>query len=211
MPIVWTPIDFDAECTIGAGFAMNTGLIVAAAATCSADLAGSATTQERAMTTVAGMFETRQEAEDAVHRLQAAGFSRDTIGVAMRDVTESGALAEATGSNDLSAEGATAGLVSGAAVGALVGIALVTSTVLLPGIGTVVIGGPIAAALTGAGIGAASGGLIGGLVGAGIPEHEATEYKTRIEAGHILVTVQAGPSEVARARQILVEEGARTA
>lgn len=162
------------------------------------------------MKTVAGMFETRAEAEDAIHRLQAAGFSRDAIGVAMRDTSESSDLATATGSNDLSAEGATAGLVSGAAVGALVGIALVGSTVLLPGIGTVLIGGPIAAGLTGAGIGAASGGLIGGLVGAGIPEDEAGEYQTRIERGHILVTVQAGDAEVATARRILVEEGART-
>ena len=37
------------------------------------------------MKTVVGMFETRSEAEDAIHRLQAAGFSRDAIGVAMRD------------------------------------------------------------------------------------------------------------------------------
>lgn len=162
------------------------------------------------MTTVAGTFETRTDAEDAIHRLQAVGFGRDSIGVAMRDVSESEALAVETGSNDLSAEGATAGLVSGAAVGALVGIALVGSTVLLPGLGTVLIGGPITAALTGAGIGAASGGLIGGLVGEGIPEHEATDYKARIEAGHILVTVHAEPNMVARARQVLVEEGART-
>ena len=162
------------------------------------------------MKTVAGMFETRNEAEDAIHRLQAAGFGREAIGVAMKDHSESGDLATTTGSNDLSAEGATAGMVSGAAVGALVGIALVGSTVLLPGIGTVLIGGPLAAALTGAGIGAASGGLVGGLIGAGIPEHEAAEYSTRIESGHILVTVHAADHEVARAEQILVEEGART-
>lgn len=163
------------------------------------------------MTIVAGTFETRTEAEDAIHRLKSVGFSRDSIGVAMRDMTESENLAETTGSNDLSAEGATAGLVSGAAVGALVGITLASTTLLLPGIGTVLIGGPIVAALTGAGIGAASGGLVGGLIGAGIPEHEATDYKARIEAGHILVTVHAEPAMVARAHQILVEEGARTA
>ena len=162
------------------------------------------------MRTVAGMFETRSEAEDAIHRLQAAGFSRDAIGVAMRDNHASGDLASTTGSNDLSSEGATAGLVSGAAVGALVGIALVGSTLLLPGIGTVLIGGPIVAGLTGAGIGAASGGLVGGLVGAGIPEDEAADYNTRIESGHILVSVQATDTEVARARQILTEEGAST-
>jgi len=163
------------------------------------------------MKTVVGMFETRSEAEDAINRLQTAGFSRDAIGVAMRDTGEASTLAESTGSNDLSAEGATTGAVSGAAVGALVGLALVGSTLLLPGIGTVLIGGPLAAGLTGAGIGAASGGLVGGLVGAGIPEDEATEYQSRIERGHILVSVQAGDNEVARARQILIEEGARTA
>jgi hypothetical protein len=162
------------------------------------------------MKTVAGMFETRNDAEDAIRRLQAAGFSRDSIGVAMTDREELESLATDTGANDLSAEGATAGLVSGAAVGALVGIALVGSTIVLPGIGTMLIGGPLAAGLTGAGIGAASGGLVGGLIGAGIPEHEAAEYSSKLERGHILVTVQAADHEVARARQILTEEGART-
>ncbi len=162
------------------------------------------------MKTIVGMFETRNDAEDAIHRLQAAGFSRESIGVAMKDTRESGDLASSEGANDLSAEGATAGVLSGAGVGALVGLALVGSSILLPGLGTVLIGGPIAAGLTGAAVGAASGGLIGGLVGAGIPEDEASEYQSRIERGHILVSVQAADHEVARARQILVEEGARS-
>ena len=90
-----------------------------------------------------------------------------------------------TGTDDLSAEGATAGAVSGAGVGALIGLALVGSTLVIPGVGPVLIGGSLAtgavtsagtaaAALTGAGIGGVSGGLIGGLVGAGIPEDEAS-------------------------------------
>ena len=163
------------------------------------------------MRTVVGLFDERAEAEAAIRRLQADGVDRDSISVAMKDVREATAISDATGVGDLSGEGATAGLVSGAGVGALIGIALVGSTVLLPGIGTVLIGGPIAAALTGAGIGAASGGLIGGLIGAGIPEEEAQHYSAGIERGHILVSVQASDNEVARARQILVEEGARTA
>lgn len=163
------------------------------------------------MRTVVGMFETRDAAEDAIQRLLAAGFTRDHIGVAMRDTRESGELAERTGTDDLSAEGATAGAVSGAGVGALIGLALVGSTIALPGVGPVLIGGPLAAGLTGAGIGAASGGLIGGLVGAGIPEDEAKDYSGRIERGHILVSVQCDESLVPRARQILVSEGAQTA
>ena len=163
------------------------------------------------MKTIVGMFETRAAAEEAIHRLQAAGFHRDAIGVAMKDTRAAGDIADTTGSHDLSSEGATAGGLSGAVVGGLVGLALVGSTLLLPGIGTVLIGGPLAAGLTGAGVGAVSGGLVGGLVGAGVPEEDATHYQSRLEKGHILVSVQAEDAEVARARQILVQEGATTA
>ncbi len=163
------------------------------------------------MRTVVGMFETRDAAEDAIQRLLSAGFTRDKIGVAMRDPRESREIAEKTGADDLSAEGATAGAVSGAGVGALIGLALVGSTIAIPGVGPVLIGGPLVAGLTGAGVGAASGGLIGGLIGAGIPEEEARDYSERIERGHILVSVECDESLVPRARQILVEEGARNA
>ena len=125
----------------------------------------------------------------------------------MKDAKEATALSDATGANDLSSEGATAGLVSGAGVGALVGIALVGSTVLLPGLGTFLIGGPIAAALTGAGIGAVSGGLIGGLIGAGIPEEEAEHYAAGIERGGIFVSANVHDARVAEARRIFDEEG----
>lgn len=172
------------------------------------------------MKTIVGMFENRPVAEDAVQRLLDAGFRKESIGVAMRDPRESGELAETTGTDDLSAEGATAGAISGAGVGALIGLALVGSTLVLPGIGPILVGGSLAsgavtaagtaaAALTGAGIGGVSGGLIGGLVGAGIPEDEAGEYAGRIEQGHILVAVTVDDADAARARQILVDEGAK--
>ena len=58
------------------------------------------------MTTVAGMFETRSEAEDAIQRLQAAGFSRDSIGIAIwRDRAESGDLADVDGVERLERRG----------------------------------------------------------------------------------------------------------
>jgi hypothetical protein len=159
------------------------------------------------MRTVVGLFEGRDSAEGAIQRLMAGGIDRESISIAMKDVREATALSEDTGTNDLSAEGATAGVVSGAGVGALVGMALVGSTILLPGIGTFLIGGPIAAALTGAGIGAVSGGLIGGLVGAGIPEDEAHHYAAGIERGGIFVSAHVPESQVAEARRIFDEEG----
>lgn len=159
------------------------------------------------MRTVVGLFDSRTDAENAIQRLQSNGVSRDSISVAMRDAKEQATLTETTGANDLSAEGATAGLVSGAGVGALVGLALVGSTVVLPGIGTFLIGGPLAAALTGAGIGAASGGLVGGLVGAGIPEDEATAYAAGIDEGGVFVSAHVPDAQTPTVRRIFDEEG----
>ena len=72
------------------------------------------------MRTVVGLFSDRDSAESAIHRLMADGIDRDSISIAMKDVREATSLTEDTGTHDLSAEGATAGVVSGAGVGALV-------------------------------------------------------------------------------------------
>jgi len=161
------------------------------------------------MKTVVGLFDTRPEAENAIQRLQANGIGTEGIGIAMKDTREAADLVEVTGAEDLSAEGATAGVISGAAVGTLVGLALVGSTLVLPGVGTFLIGGPLAAALTGAGIGAASGGLLGGLIGAGIPEHEAGHYAAGIEAGSILVSATVPDDQAATVILLFEEAGSR--
>ncbi len=113
-----------------------------------------------------------------------------------------------TGAHDLSGEGAAAGAVSGAAVGTLVGLALVGSTLVFPGVGTLLVGGPLAAALTGAGIGAASGGILGALIGAGIPEEEAEHYATGLEHGQIIIAASVPEARAADVRRIFQEEGA---
>jgi Heat induced stress protein YflT len=160
------------------------------------------------MRTVVGLFDNRGAAESAINRLLADGIDRDSISIAMKDVREATSLTEDTGTHDLSAEGATAGVVSGAGVGALVGLALVGSNVLLPGVGTFVIGGPIAAGLAGAGIGAISGGLIGGLIGMGIPEDEAEHYSAGIDRGGIFVSANVPDGQVTEAQRMFEEEGA---
>jgi hypothetical protein len=159
------------------------------------------------MRTVVGLFDNRESAESAIKGLLADGIDRDSISIAMKDVREATSLSEDTGTHDMSAEGATAGVVSGAGVGALVGIALVGSNFLIPGVGTFVIGGPIIAGLTGAGIGAVSGGLIGGLIGMGIPEDEAEHYSAGIDRGGIFVSANVPDDQVAEARRIFDEEG----
>jgi hypothetical protein len=57
-------------------------------------------------------------------------------------------------------------------------------------IGPILAAGPIAAALTGAGIGAAAGGLVGALTESGIPEQDAKYYAEGVRRGDVLVTVR---------------------
>jgi hypothetical protein len=94
-------------------------------------------------------------------------------------------------------------------VGTLVGLALVGGTIVLPGVGTFLIGGPVAAALAGAGLGAASGGLLGALILSGIPEPEAKTYAAGIEQGRVFVSAQVADDQSAAIRQIFDEEGSR--
>src|SRR5215210_3881455 len=137
--------------------------------------------------TVVGMFTNRPDAESAIRELKAAGFSEDLIGVALQDQTEQRDLMETTGSE--AAEGAATGAVSGGLVGGLIGL---LGSLLVPGVGPIMVGGVLTATLTGAGIGAATGGIIGALVGLGVPEADARHFDEGLRSGRTLVTVDAG-------------------
>ena len=77
----------------------------------------------------------------------------------------------------------------GTGAGALLGGVLVAAaTVAFPGVGLVIIG-PLAASLLGAGFGAMTGGLMGSLIGIGIPEAHAKTYEEKIKEGKIILGV----------------------
>jgi len=79
----------------------------------------------------------------------------------------------------------------GAAIGGVGGLLLsAVGAITLPVIGPILAAGPIAAALTGAGIGAAAGGLIGALTEHGVPEEHARFYAEGVRRGDVLVTVK---------------------
>ena len=147
-------------------------------------------------------FTTESDAEAAVRALQQAGFTSEQISIVARDEGRADQVAGDTGTE--TAEGAAIGAVTGWTLGGLAGMAAVlagASSLAIPGIG-LVIGGPLAVTLAGAGAGATVGGLAGALSGMGISEDEARGYRERFEAGDILVVVTAGARE-AEVRQIL--------
>ena len=154
--------------------------------------------------TVVGMFTNRPDAEAAIRELKAAGFGDDRIGVALQDQEDQREvrdLLEATGRE--AAGGAAKGAVSGSLVGGLIGL---LGSLLIPGVGPIVVGGVLASTLTGAGIGAATGGIIGALVALGVPEADARHFDEGLRSGRMLVTVDAG-ARTAEALMVLDRHG----
>jgi hypothetical protein len=137
--------------------------------------------------TVVGMFSRRSDAEAAIRDLRQAGFADDQIGVALRDTAEQRDLMESSGISV--AEGAATGALSGGLIGGLIGL---LGSLLIPGVGPIIVGGVLASTLAGAGIGAATGGLIGALLGMGVPEADARHFDEGVRSGSTLVTVDAG-------------------
>ena len=151
--------------------------------------------------TVVGLFARRGDADAAIADLKAAGFTDDQVGVALQNREEQGDLLEPPRAKE--AEAAAAGAVSGGLVGGLIGL---LGSLLVPGVGPVLVGGVLASTLTGAGIGAATGGIIGALMGLGVPEADARHFDHGLRLGSTLVTVDAG-ARTSEALMILDRHG----
>jgi hypothetical protein len=165
---------------------------------------------------VAGVFQDRDHASQAIDDLRAAGFRPEDVGVAMRDAEGRGTVVHDAEGNK-AAEGAGAGALGGGLLGGVLGWLVGLGALAIPGIGPVLAGGALATAfgiaggtaVAGAGIGAATGGVAGALVGLGLPESEAKYFEQGLHAGGMLVTVNAG-QRADDALAILQRHGADT-
>jgi uncharacterized membrane protein len=155
-----------------------------------------------------GIFTDSDHAGQAVSELKNKGYT-DKVSVIAKDV-ESGEVNSHQVKTD-AVEDVTAGAVAGGALGGLAGILAGLSTVVLPGIGALIVAGPLTVAwgLTGGALGALTGGIVGALVSAGVPEEDAKVYEERILAGETLVLVTTSEENVAEARAILEKHGAQ--
>src|SRR4051812_34479243 len=139
--------------------------------------------------TVVGVFEDRNHADQAVSELRRAGFRDDQIGVAMRHAEGTDAASTTDADSSDSASGAVTGALTGLGLGALAGLGVLAG--VIPVVGPAIAGGTLGVILSNAAAGAAVAGLAGALIGYGIPEEEAKYYHSEFEAGRTIVTVQA--------------------
>ena len=145
-----------------------------------------------------GLFNDKQNAEEAYWALRNAGYSADEINVVMNPETRKKFYGDEeivgdTGNKAL--EGAGAGGTIGGVLGGIGGaLAALGTNLIIPGLGLVVLG-PLAAGLAGFGAGGLTGGIIGALIGAGTPKDKAEVYDRGVENGKILISVHPHSNE----------------
>lgn len=133
---------------------------------------------------VYALFKNMETGATAVNEIITRGTPADRISVITHDPEEKySKYVDVTDAVD-----AEDGTTFGAVVGALTGLGAAT----IPGLGLVVAGGPIAAALfagVGAVAGAATGGITAGLVKIGVTEDDARNYEQVIKNGGAVVMI----------------------
>lgn len=141
-----------------------------------------------------GMFTDRKDAEEAYNELKDMGYQAEEINVVMTaEGHERHFKRDADESTSEMGNKAMEGTGTGAAIGGITGgiagaIAALGTNLIIPGLGLVVLG-PLAAGLAGAGAGGLTGGIIGGLIGAGIPKEKADVFEKGLKKGNILLAV----------------------
>ncbi len=140
------------------------------------------------------LFKNEADAEKAYQDAIDAGYAPKDINVLMSEKSRkkyADSVLVKEGSK--TAEGLGVGGATGAAIGGIVAaIAAIGTSLVIPGLG-LVIAGPLAAGLAGAGAGSIAGGIVGALGGWGIPEDKAKAFETGIKSGGIVLGVNESP------------------
>lgn len=155
------------------------------------------------MNTVVAVYPNHSDAEQAVKELQKSGFDLKKLSIIGKDYHTEENIVGYYNAGDRMKYWGKMGAFWGGLWGLLVGAAFFA----VPGIGPVLVAGPLAAWIVGALEGAV---VVGGLsaVGAGlysigIPKDSVLRYETALKANNFLLVAHGTADEVARAKDIL--------
>ena len=152
---------------------------------------------------VVAVYATHVEAEEAVKELQRSGVDMRTLSIVGKDNHTDEHVVGYYNSGDRMKYWGTTGAFWGGFWGLLFGSAFFA----IPGIGPVLVAGPVVAWIVGALEGAAVVGgfsAIGaGLYGMGIPKDSVVQYEMALKTDKFLLMVHGTASEVAKAKDIL--------
>ena len=157
---------------------------------------------------VVALFAQHTQAERAVKELQEAGFDMKTLSIVGKEYhTEENVVGYYTASDRMTYWGK-----NGAFWGGLWGLLFGSAFFFIPGIGPLVVAGPVVAWIVGALEGAVVvGGLSAlgaGLYSIGIPKDSILQYETSLKAGSYMLIVHGTADEVVRAKTVLSDSDA---
>jgi hypothetical protein len=163
------------------------------------------------MMTVVGVFASRDAGERAVRRLGTVGFTHDRISLLMPSSTDSEVYSVPTTEAEPPGIGRAIGAVAGGAAGASGGMqAAALLSMVLPGVGPVLILGAIGAVLLGVG-GAAVGAALDRNLREGLPRDEVFVYEDALRRGKtVVIAIAETEEQAARGRAFLSDAGAET-
>ncbi len=154
------------------------------------------------------VFDSHEAAENAVKALQKNGFDIKQLSIVGKDYhTEEHVVGYYNTGDRMKYWGKL-----GAFWGGLWGILFGAAFFWVPGIGPLIVAGPLVSAIVGGLEGAVVyGGLSAlgaGLVSVGIPKDSVIKYETAIKAGKFVLLAHGTPDEVNRARDVMKASGA---
>ncbi len=156
---------------------------------------------------VVAVFESHEQAEAAVGELQKDGFDMKQLSIIGKDFhTEEHVVGYYTTCDRMSYWGGS-GALWGSFWGGMWGLLFGSAFFWVPGIGPLLVAGPLAMWIVGALEGAVVTGSLtalgAGLYSIGIPKHSALRYETEVKNDKLLLVVHGSSEDVARAKDIL--------
>ncbi len=160
-----------------------------------------------AVDSVVAIYPTHQEAERAVKMLQEAGVDMKTLSIAAKDTHTEEHVVGYYNAGDRMKYWGKLGVLWGGFWGLLFGSAMF----VLPGLGPILVAGPlvawIVAGLENAVIVGGVSALGAGLVSIGIPHDSVLQYETALATDKFLLIVHGSFTEVERARNVIAGSG----
>jgi uncharacterized membrane protein len=152
---------------------------------------------------VVAIYDTHEQAEQAVKSLQEAGVDMKTLSIAAKDQHTDEHVVGYYNTGDRMKYWGEMGAFWGGFWGLLFGSALF----VIPGLGPVLIAGPlvawIVAGLEGAVVVGGVGAIGGGLASIGIPKDSILKYELALKTDKFLLIVHGSPDVVAKAKDII--------
>jgi heat induced stress protein YflT len=132
---------------------------------------------------VVGVYKSMQDAESAVRTLLEQGVPAGQVSIVGQDLHSETQVHGFVTTGDMAKTGAK----SGAWVGGLFGVLTGAALLFVPGVGALVVLGPLAAGAVAAAEGAVAGGGLGAVLGHFIAKKHVPKYSRHLEAGNYLV------------------------